>query len=93
MIRWRLSENGAILIYLILVTGVAAILIAWRMLPKDASVISIIDGSGRVIKTYAKTGLNDIIRYKLDDTALRVFMNGQLHIHPMLSIQRIDIEP
>lgn len=93
MIRWRLSENGAILIYLILVTGVAAILIAWRMLPKDASVISIIDASGQVIKTYAKTGLNDSIRYKLDDTALRVFMNGQLHIHPMLNIQRIDIEP
>jgi hypothetical protein len=90
--RWRLSENGAILIYLILITGVAAILIAWRMLPKEASVIVIIDTGGKVIQTYAKSSLTDSIRYKLDDTALRVFQNGQLHIHPMVGIQRVDIE-
>lgn len=93
MPAWRLSENGAILIYLILLSGVAAILIALQMMPKEATQIAIIDLNGIKVQTYATASLSDRLRYKLDDEMLRVFFNGELHIHPLANIRSVDIRP
>lgn len=90
---WRLSENGAILIYLILLSGVAAILIALQMMPKEATRIAIVDLHGVTVQTYATSSTVDRLRYKLDDEMLRVFFNGELHIHPLANIRSVDIRP
>jgi hypothetical protein len=90
---WRLSENGAILIYLILLSGVAAILVAWQMMPKQAVQISLIDLTGAKVQSYITTSTTDRLRYKLDDEMLRVFFNGEVHIHPLANIRSVDIRP
>lgn len=90
---WQLSENGAILIYLILASGVAAILVAWQMMPKQASQIAVFDQTGAKVQTYAVSAATDRLRYKLDDEMLRVFFNGELHIHPLSNVRSVDIRP
>jgi hypothetical protein len=90
---WKLSENGAILIYLILLSGVAAILLAWKMMPKEASRIILIDRTGAKVQTYSTVSVGDRLRYKLDDEMLRVFWNGEVHLHPLSNIRTVDITP
>jgi hypothetical protein len=93
MMRWRLSDNGAILIYLILLSGVIGVLVAWRMLPREASSIAVYDLGGREAARYARGGPDDTLRYHLDETQLRVFFNGVLHVHPMGNVRNVDIRP
>jgi hypothetical protein len=92
MLKWRLSEQGAILIYLILLSGVGGVLLAWKMLPKSARLIEIHGLHGESVARFAVTPEQPSLRYKIDDTTIRVYARGESQVFPMVNISSVTIE-
>ena len=93
MIKWRLSENGAILIYLILVSGIAGILLAWRMAPKSASKIVVRYNGNAPDVEYGSDETGGKIRYKIDDAIMRIYANGKITVIAIPDYKNIEILP
>ena len=88
---FKLSITSATLIYLILLSGVIAIIIAWKMLPKEATWIEVQILNEPKSRSYNSKLPNFRLRYSLDETCVRIYADGVIHIHPLVNVQSIEV--
>lgn len=92
MRNWRLSETGAWLIYLILVTGCIGVVIAWKMLPQAATVIRVYDLNRELVDEFRAVDHKGLY-YKTTGDSLIVFNNDLQTIFPYSRTYKIEIHP
>lgn len=91
MKTFNLSENTALLIYVMLITAIIAVLLAWRLVPKVAGSIEVYGVDGRRIAHYVREAEDNKLRFSIDDSSLKVFHNGVTTVFPMSQIRSVDI--
>lgn len=79
----KLSLGGAVLIYLILASGVTGGLVALYLMPKRAHAIELLDRDGKAIVVYdgANTANGSVFYRDKGDTFV-VYADEQIHLHP-----------
>ena len=87
----RFKPYTPVIIYGILAAGLAAILYAWYLMPKSASAIVVFGPNGHPSGSYQIRDLGDTLRYRMDDTTLKVYWKGRTDIYPMSSVQHIEL--
>jgi len=93
MKRLALGENAAVLIYLMLLSCIAAVLLAWRMLPKPATAIEITEVNAPEVRIFNLKNSSDQLRYKVDEETFKVYYNGEIILFPMANIRTVSIQP
>lgn len=79
----KLSVGGALLIYLLLASGIAGSLIAVYMMPKQAHAIELLDRDGKAILVYdGSTCHSGFVYYRDKADTLIVYTDDQIHLHP-----------
>lgn len=79
----RLSPLAALTIYALLVTGVAAILLGARLLPRKALRIELVDRQGQVVTAYrGDDDTHGHLYYRDKDGELVIYLNDEVIHHP-----------
>ena len=89
----RFKPLTAVWIYAILAAGLVAIFVAWQMLPRRAAAIAVYGLDGREWGAYAIRNDGDVLRYRLDDSQLKVYWNGATTVYPMANVRSLTITP
>ncbi len=88
---FKLNVTSAALIYLILLSGVIAIIIAWKMLPKEATEIHVFIANEATPTTYAARLPEVRLYYSIDDTCVRIYADGVIYLHPLANVRSMSV--
>ena len=79
----KLSLGGAVLIYLILASGIAAGLVALYLMPKRAHAIELLDRNGMAVLVYdGANSPSGSVYYRDKEDTFVVYAEEKIHIHP-----------
>ncbi len=89
----RFKPYTPLIIYGILAVGLIGILLAWRLVPKQATSIQVIGPDGRASGSYQVRDVGDVLRYRFSDEVLQVFWQGRIDIYPIGNVRNVEIRP
>lgn len=79
----KLSLGGAVLIYLMLASAIAAGLVALYLMPKRAHAIELLDRDGKALLVYdGASSPSGTVYYRDKGDTFVVYADEQIHIHP-----------
>ena len=91
--HFQINKITAILIYVILLTVIIAVLIAYSLLPKSAKRIDVMLLNQPKKVFFIQDNQHGGLHYAIDGEWLRVYVDGIIHYYPIHVIEKISIHP
>ncbi len=91
--NFQINKITAILIYVILLTVIIAVLVAYSLLPKSAQRIDVILLNQPKTVYFTQDTQKGGLHYAIDGEWLRVYVDGKIHYYPIHVIEKISIHP